>query len=169
MTDASINDSVAVMAYVAPEQAVKLAVSNGEPPEDLHVTLAYLANQASAVTPVQRYIIQACLSSLVRPLLPVTADVFARAEFNFDPSDPEREPCSVILVQSDELATLYDNVQDFFAENVYVELDNSFPIWVPHITLGYNVPISRVTPYKGGEVTFDRIKISWGGELVELT
>lgn len=165
-SDAPANEGVAIMAYVAPDQAAKLAVPNAEPPNALHVTLGYLNEQAADVSFASRMVLQAQLRELDY-LFPLVGNAFARAEFNFDAQN-ERESCATLLVQSQALLDAHEAVEKILAMSYSVSSSTEFPLWIPHITLGYNLPITAITADKLGPVTFDSLKIGWGDNLVAL-
>jgi hypothetical protein len=153
---------VAIMAMLSAADAAKLAQPGGEAPEDLHCTLGYLAKDAIEYSDdVKASLAEALASAWTGP---VSAKAFATAVFNA--ADAEREPCSVLLVQSDELAAAHQGVSDAIGGLA----SDTFPIWIPHTALVYNA----ATPLPpelavGQDVTYDRLVMAWGGEQIDLT
>jgi hypothetical protein len=122
---------VAIMAMLSAADAAKLAQPGGEAPEDLHCTLGYLAKDAIEYSDdVKASLAEALASAWTGP---VSAKAFATAVFNA--ADAEREPCSVLLVQSDELAAAHQGVSDAIGGLA----SDTFPIWIPHVSLRYGL------------------------------
>lgn len=163
---APVHDGVAIMLMVTPDDAAQLTTEGGELAENLHVTLGYLTGLADEYTADQKTTVIAALASMLSSSdgLPLQATAFATAQFN--PKDAERQPCAVVLVQSDALATLHDAVTEALAD----EASHTFPIWFPHIAIAYNADASVIPADLLGElVTFDRLVISWGGQHTDLS
>lgn len=126
----------------------------------LHCTVAYLSEPAASYTPEQR----AALSTALSALHPEgVADAFATAHFN--PDDDEREPCAVLLVQSDWLNTFHEQVSAAI-EGAGLMLSTTFPIWIPHVAIAYNADPSVIPDgVVGTEIDFNRLVVGWGGEV----
>lgn len=165
------NTGACLMAFLAAGDAQRLAVPGGEAPEDMHVTLAYLANPAADYSDEVRTAVDAALARAW--VQPVAAEAFGLAQLN--PDSAEREPCAVLLVQSDDLANCrdamlaaLDELGDIDSEWT-VELSTTFPIWVPHVTVGYNIDPAEIPPGATGPLTFDRLIMAWGDDQHDLT
>jgi hypothetical protein len=159
-----------IMAYLSEKDAERLSVEGGTDPADMHITLGYFEQEAGAINPETRAIIQYNLRDIGAHMFPVPGSVFARAQFNFGNSaDDERPPCSVLLAQSAELSNVHTAVSMTVDGTAGLTLSTTFPIWVPHITVGYNVDLDLVSPDSLGPVTFDRLIVSWGDEKVDVT
>jgi hypothetical protein len=155
------------MLYVHPDDAVRLAVDGGEPAADLHVTLFYLDRPADDYTAEDRAGLELKLGDVLadRPL-PVTADGYATAHFN--PDSAERDPAAVILVQSQELADLHD-AADRVIEQMIGPQNPTFPIFVPHVTLAYNVGPEVIGADSLGPIRFDRLVMAWGETQTDIS
>jgi 2'-5' RNA ligase len=164
---APVHTGAYVMAMVAAAEADELAVDGGEAPETMHVTLGFLAEPAASYTDEQRAALE---SALADASMPVTANAFALATFNADNEpDDDRPPCVVMLVQSDNLAALHDTVTAAIAAVPGMEASTAFPIWMPHVTLGYGLEQADVPTGRLGPVTFDRLVIGWGEQQYEVS
>lgn len=151
-----------VMALVAADEATDLAVDGGDDAATLHVTLGFLAEPAASYTDDQRAQLEAALADVS---MPVTADAFGLATFNADNEpDDDRPPCVVMLVQSLDLATLHELVTEAVGTVAGVEVSTTFPIWTPHVTLGYGLDQADVPTDRLGPITFDRLVLGWAGE-----
>lgn len=153
----------AVLLMLSAADAARLAVDGGEAPEQMHVTVGYLADPAASYSDD----VQASILDGLAPLadmLPVSADAFATAHFN--PEDDDRDPCAVVLVQSDDLASIHDGVSDAIASMA----STTFPIWIPHLTVAYNADPSVIPMgVVGGQLTFDRLVLGWGPDQITVT
>lgn len=157
-----------IMAKVSAADAARIAVPGGDPADELHVTLAFLDKPAAEYDQAARDRLDAAVAA-INPG-PITATAFAIATFNADNEpDDDRPPCTVLIVQSAQLAQLHDSVCDVIGAVDGVEEAGDFPTWIPHITLGYNIAPADVPPGRLGDVHFDSIVIGWGGEQHTLT
>lgn len=157
------NTGVAIMLLVADTDAARLAAPGVEiDPPGLHCTLAYLAEPAASYTPEQQQSLISALGSVTRQL---SAVAFATAQFN--PNDPEREPCAVLLVQSPELKKAHDDVANALA-TAMLDQSTSFPIWIPHVAIGYNIDTSVIPAAALGDVAFDGLVLGWAGQQIPI-
>lgn len=158
----TVHDGVAILLMLTAVDAADLAIADGEPAENLHVTLGYLAQDAADYTAAAKTTLIASLTGLLE--VPIMAAAFATAQFN--PNDPEREPCAVVLVQSTELAELHDAVTEAIGD----EASTTFPIWFPHVAISYGTDTTVIpTARLGTDLTFDRLVLGWAGEQIDIT
>lgn len=153
---------VAIMLGLDPASTSTCAASGVEvPPPGLHCTVGYLSEPAASYSPEQQ---QALVDALGKIDPAGTAAAFASAHFN--PDDPEREPCAVLLVQSDWLAQLHDQVEQAITA-AGLEQATTFPIWIPHVAIAYNAdPTVIPDGAVGSQVGFDRLVVGWGGQQI---
>ena len=148
----------------APDEASRLVVPGAEPVESLHVTLAWLGDTDGDPSPQVPYeeAVEAVRAAIERatPGDALTADAFAVAVFNPEGFDPDRDPATVLLMQSQSLADLRGLMQETVADL------SDFPVWFPHLTLGYSIdPLTEEqVAERVGPVTFDRVAVSYGSE-----
>ena len=147
----------------SPADAGRLVVPGGDPEDRLHVTLAWLGDTEGAPSPEVAY--EDAIDAIAGVLAtdgppPFAADVFAHAVFNPEGFDPDRDPATVLLVQSADLADLRALVQATVPDL------SEFPTWFPHLTLGYNLPplTADEVAARVGPTTFDRVAVSYGAE-----
>lgn len=164
----------AMIALVPTEADLdRLAVEDGEPRDELHLTLYYLGD-AAAIDDVTR----AALVNAVRGLLeardepPVTARAFGVAHWN--PTGDE--PAWVLNVGDDAEGESLGYVRGVVTEalhdaSVAFVLPTQHTPWQPHICIAYGDDedwygrlLNRV-----GDVTFDRVRFAFGGEVTDLT
>jgi len=100
----------------APDEASRLVVPGAEPVESLHVTLAWLGDTDRGPAPQQSYeeAVEAVRTAIEQatPDVALTADAFAVAVFNPEGFDPDRDPATVLLMQSPSLGDLRGLMQE---------------------------------------------------------
>lgn len=150
------------------EDAARLAVDGGEDVEQLHLTLAFLGEAADVPDEARGEVIERALAHFVDQL-PITGTGFAVAEFNPLGSDP----CCVLIVGDDtgRLEAEQHFVCDFIVTIPgWMPPDQRSP-WVPHITLMYVDPADidvKELSFLTGPVIFDRVRVAFGGEVVDV-
>ena len=169
------------MVALIPANPAALAVDDGDPVEQLHMTLAYLG-EVTEWPEAYRQAVHAVAARVTgiaaeqrgegdpEPLFtaqkPFRLNVFSHAVFN---------------PNGDKAATVYlfdgdgDRTEvEFLAADVQGQLRNAlgdvdFPQqhrpWVPHVTAGYGVPVDALE--FTGPVVFDRIRVALGEEVTD--
>ena len=151
-----------VALYPRTDDALKMAIPGGEPPQDMHVTLAYCGEDVSDLgDPGQ---LAQRLQEIANTFTVIDARIMGHATFNPDGGDPEDEreqdPCAVYLVSdSDQLPDLHTAVLD--AVNQEFSIPRQHLPWIPHITAGYGLDAAQLS--FTGPVLLDRIGLAWGG------
>lgn len=166
---ASVARTSATVALVPTEEdAARLALEGGEDASELHLTLAYLG-EAADWTEEGREAVTDYIHEASATLLPVVARVFGGAYWNPDGD----EPAWVWNVGDDRdgastpLAELRDHLLTAVTDGFDLPVQHS--PWVPHVCACYGGGdrtadlASRVGP-----VTFDRVRVAFGGEYVDL-
>lgn len=149
-----------IALYPRQDDALKLAVPGGEPPQDLHVTLAFLGDDVSSLDPSE---LLHALPGLLDPVTVITARVMGHAFFNPDGGpNGDFDPCAVYLISdSEQLPELHDDVMDMLNYTL-----GDFPLptqhlpYIPHCTAGYGLDIHALT--FTGQVLFDRVGLALG-------
>lgn len=154
------------MAYISfmvpPEAAIELSklYTEGDlsPPEDMHVTLAFLSKSTSPSQVLRAIAACQVVASTSAPI-PMHAALLT----SFPPNPDHREGVPVVVrVVSDALfsfrARLCTELDKFG-----VEYSRRFPEYKPHVTLSHGP--ERVPPQKVGPVSWVSSQIMvWGGE-----
>ena len=161
--DAEQAKSTGGMLALKPRQdyAEAMAVPGGEPPEDMHVTVIYFGQDVtdSSIGPDA---ISQQIAGIADQFSAITAKVIGPALFN--PTGPE--PCAVYLIggspesNATDLREIHDQLEDAVAP--LWDLSEQHSPWHPHITAGYNLPISALG--YSGDVILDRLVLEWAGE-----
>lgn len=141
--------------------ADQLAVTGdgAEPVEELHVTIAYLGDDVTSLTPEQRRKIGEAVWVAASDLAPQRVRIGGHAVFNPN-GENDGEPCAVYLVNGNsKLIELHNE----FAETTDQE---QFTPYVAHITAGYGTPIDRLT--FTGEIVLDRLRLALGNDVTDF-
>ncbi|WP_328856904.1 2'-5' RNA ligase family protein [Williamsia herbipolensis] len=150
----------------AASDAADLALDGAEPPDELHVTLAYLGDDLTDVADDQVDEWVRIITEGVAQAQPLSGTLFARASFN--DQNPDREQCAVYLIEAPGLSALRAQVWDI-AEAPPIEAPApTFDGYVPHMTMGYGVDVGDLAAGQGREVTFDRIRVAVAGRTVDI-
>lgn len=120
--------------------------------DDLHVTLAYVPCDPAMdeIGLIENAMVQVA-TELAMSTGKFQADVSGRGRLGDNDA-------GVLFMESDDLAEVHDRI----LANPYLQIDESFPNWVPHLTLGYGDAIDiEHFPVDIPPVVFDRIGV-WG-------
>lgn len=168
---ADVHTGAMVALIPTADDAARLAVDGGEPPEQLHVTLAYLGEAADLGAQGQQDVIDAA-SSAVNGLPTVEADIFSVNVFNpvsgNTPADArDRDTCLVWGLSGDEIDAVHDMVTAALAG---VESPDQHQPWHAHMTAEYTDDLSLIPTLaeRVGPVTFDRVRIAFGGQIIDI-
>lgn len=146
--------------------AKRLALKDFEAPEQLHLTLVYLGDAADIPDQARESIIAAARRYAAEP---ISAQAFAVNVFN--PTGDE--PALVLGVGNggpglEELrSNVYSSVRGIPG---FPLADNHSP-WVPHVTLAYSEhpgELLEEATKRTGPVTFDRIRVAFGGDNTDI-
>jgi len=150
------------------EEAERLAVENGLDVDDLHLTLCYLG-PAAKITPATRMLLVEQLRAVARDVPVVDAEGFAVAAFN--PTEPEKDTCLVLLVSGSELKPVRDEI-DIIARTAmrYDYYPEQHEPWIPHVTLVYTNRTSDLPGIKDrtGPIRFDRLRLAFAGTYTDI-
>lgn len=155
------------MIALVPAHPELLAVAGGDPAEELHLTLAYLGDDATLITEEAAQLLKGWAADISSYHEPLTGSIFAHSLWN--PASEEFEPATVYEIDPDgwELAGIQDSAvcraRDILGSALFPKQHSPFK---PHVTAGYNLDVSKLTAT--GEVTFDRIRIALGGEVTDF-
>lgn len=158
------------------EDAERLAYDGGEPLDQLHMTLVYLGEAADISNESRLKLLDAIGKWAVgRPS--VVARAFSINIFN-PVNSGEFDPCIVVGLGGDDLESFNDEVVEI-AEEAGVDTSLSKRPWIPHVTLTYLVDdmtdmlygldVPGLAGQRMGEVTFDRLRVAFGGEVHDFT
>lgn len=135
----------------------RLAVDGGDAPEELHLTLSYLGEDLTGISPDVRDQLTNDVSAYANATAPIQADVFAHAAFN--PNGDKHDPCAVYVINGDFER---DTVHDMAFRALGDALPAPHPQFIPHVTAGYGLDVSTLS--YTGPVTFDRVRLAIADE-----
>lgn len=138
----------------------RLALVDGEPPEELHTTILYLGKAADYSYQTRDRIIQAMREVALR-FRNVTGNGFGINVWN--PSGDE--PCVVLGVSGKEMADIYNGIVSALQGFDLLQVPEQHEPWVPHITLKYTQNFDDMDELADltGEVVYDAIRVVFGG------
>lgn len=157
------NEHTGGMVALVPdaESARRLALPDGIASEELHLTLAYLGDDAAGFTGAQRSELLQHVQAAAVAHAPILARVFAHATFNPD-RWAGREPCAVYLVgECPELTPLATR----FATVAPVPQHDPF---IPHMTAGVGGFFRAGDLHFTGTMVFDRLRLALGEDVVDV-
>lgn len=160
---AEVHTGAMIALLPSEADAERLAMEGFESADQLHLTLVYLGDAVDFSDEQRAAIINAVRR---RANNAITANAFAVSVFNMNGD----EPCVVLGIGNagTELEQLHSGV--FGAARSYNIAENHTP-WVPHVTLAYtNAPLELLSDAaeRLGPITFDRIRVAFGGDNVDL-
>jgi 2'-5' RNA ligase len=145
---------------------LRLAVQGGEPPEQMHLTLLFLGDNAD-LEDMDRERLLSWAATFAAGWDAIGAEAFAPALFN--PTGPE--PCAAMVCSGADLAEFYETVLADVSELVDLPPDLHAP-WIPHVTLAYLTTGQQFADgewaTRVGPVTFDRLRLAFGGDVTDF-
>lgn len=146
------------------DDALQLQVPGGEPPQDMHVTLAYLGEDVTQEGDPGG--LSRAIGQIADTYTALTARVIGHATFNPDGGeDGGSDPCAVYIISdNDQLDQVHRDVLD--AANVEFNVPKQHAPWVPHCTAGYGIDANRLT--YTGPIVFDRIGLRFAGQSMDF-
>lgn len=161
--DSDGEEHTGAMIALVPSDAdiERLVVEDGEPADQLHLTLMFLGEAADISENARQQIIDA-ISRYAEA--PVTAEGFSVNVFNPKASNS----CIVLGVGNDagDLEALHSNIASSIGGLAGLKIPDQHTPWVPHITLAYTDEFDGVEEMatRTGPITFDKIRVAFGGE-----
>lgn len=168
----------AMIALVPGEDDLRrLAVVDGEPRNQLHVTLVYLG-EADDISMDARTKLVERLEKVLGGRGAVAGEAFAVSVFNppgrVKEDGKDRDTCIVLGLSGRELDQIHMTV-DGVARDVQdttrgFGLPEQHVPWIPHVTLVYTDDVRRVAALtdKTGPVTFDRVRLAFGDDVHDI-
>lgn len=150
------------MVALVPDEASRLALAlpgkAAEPPEDLHLTVTYLGDDAVDLPEERRLALVKNAGTVGELMEPVTGRAFAHATFNPD-GGAGRSPCAVYLIGE---AGAIDGLRAMFTD-----YDNGeHAPYIPHVTAGYGLTAADLSYI--GPVTFDTLRVAIGETSIDI-
>lgn len=155
------------------EDAERIAVENGLPVEDIHLTLYFLGEADQYTSQIRERILEN-MWDVAAKYGPVRSDGFAIAAFN--PTNPEKDTCIVLLASGGPLDQIQEDAQFAVLNGSRDVVGHTHMVpeqhkpWIPHLTLTYDENTGLVKKYKNrtGPITFDRICVAFDTLVVDI-
>lgn len=147
--------------------AERLAVTGGEEPDELHLTLGYLGEAAMIPEEVRDALVD-CVARCVEDWPTIIGDAFNVSLMN--PDGPE--PCVVLGVGGGQLDRAHEKIMTDVMRTISNEglsLEPQHRPWLPHVTLVYTGEADLgVFTDRMGPIIFDRVCLAFGDEVMEI-
>jgi len=151
----------------------RLAVEDGEHPDQLHCTVLYLGEAADIPDDVFAALIEEVVAVVeeAQDAGPVVAEGFNVSLFN--PHRDDRDTCVVLGLSGDQLSLMSQQIRARVLqrlESMSFEIPAQHEPWVPHVTLAYTDDHSLVERFadRTGDVTFDRVRVVLGDDVYDI-
>lgn len=157
---------IALVPTVEDAQRLTQHAKNGEPADELHLTLFYFGD-ASALSHAQQESIIGAVRALASEFGPLNAEAFGVALLN-----PTKKPCWVLNIGGEAI----DVFRELLVEQLADRPDEHRP-WLAHVTLGYGEDGFLPFPPESagavaedwfGPLVFDRVRVAFAGEYVDV-
>jgi len=165
--DSDGEEHTGAMVALVPTDAdiERLLVEDGEPADQLHLTLMFLG-EAADISENSRAQIIAAVERYADAQL--SANGFSVNVFNPMASNS----CIVMGVGNDDgsLQELQMNVASSLRGLAGLMIPDQHTPWVPHVTLAYTDEFGKVEELgtRTGPITFDKIRVAFGGEVHDI-
>jgi hypothetical protein len=147
-----------IALYPRAVDAQALAITGGEPLEDLHLSLVDFGEDVRGSSDAA--LKQRLEALTAAPSYPIEAQVFGHAVLNPD-HGPSGAAAVYLVGDATDLASLRSQAMQFSAR--LFQLPAQHEPWLAHITASYG--LSDILLTYTGPVIFDRIGLSWAGHI----
>lgn len=153
-------DYMGAMIAFRPGMAEELTVPGGMPSDELHVTMVYLGSDHTVYTDEHRAMIHQILSDHA---VSVEAPVVGVRSLGDD--DPA---ATVLLLDSPELQVIRVGLKNSMLEAGVPVPEDSYPEFIPHITVGYGTSLDDASAMVGKTVTLATLGAWFGPDRDEV-
>jgi 2'-5' RNA ligase len=140
--------------------AAKMAVDGGEDPDQMHLTLAYLGDQATGMPEDTKSRLHSAMSSIAAVTPPVSARATGHLLFNPDGGpEGDRTPCAAYVVSDSPVLT---SLRDAVIGHTDEPQHDPF---IPHVTGAYDRDAGALT--YAGPVRFHALRVAIGDRATD--
>lgn len=147
------------MVAFKPTKPDQLVVDGGDPPEDLHVTMAFLGDDVSDMPDGAVNAVHAGAKAAAR-LTPTTAKVAGVGRLG--DADP---PATVLFLNGEDLARARSALLDSMSSYGTEEFHPQHEPYIAHLTLGFGLDPNDYQDLVGTEFELDRVDVHMGGNV----
>lgn len=151
--------------------ALDPAIEGAEPREELHLTLFYLGDAADIPETVRDEIHDAVTDTIRIYDDPLQGTGFGVNMWNPDGEDPAWV-IAVGDVEINALASLRHRLGSHLASiSEFTTMPEQHTPWQPHVCVAYSSAVDLVAEIipKLGEITFDRVRVAFAGEVTDIS
>lgn len=175
LPDAEDVQNTGAMVALIPSQGNidRLAVEEGEHPDQLHCTVVYLGEAADIPDDVFAAVMEEIVGAIeeAEEPGPVVAEGFNVSLFN--PHREDRDTCVVLGLSGEHLSLLAQRIRARILDRL-AQMSHEIPTqhepWIPHVTLQYTDDHSSVERFadRTGDITFDRVRVALGDDIYDI-
>lgn len=166
---AQVHTGAMVALRPSEQDVARLAVTDGEPQDQLHLTLAYLGDADQIPPEVRKKVAEKMSQVAAGYRQSLDGDGFAIDVFNPGTAN-NRDTAIVMGVGGQSMADVHAATMAALGEIDGLSMPEQHVPYVPHITLQYTDDLNRVKPLadRVGPVKFDRLRLAFGGEITDI-
>jgi len=155
------------MIALIPADPGSLAVSGGDPADQLHLTLAYLGDDVSQLSDATRSALKSHVATMSRGVPPIDAHIMGHALWNPDGGpDGDMDPCAVYQVQhSPQISDTRQYALEGASRHLGADMPDQHPGFLPHVTAGYGLTPDALE--YAGPVQFNMLRLALGDEVTD--
>ena len=144
-----------VMVALVPDDPGAFVLEHAEalPEDDLHITLCYLGKVQDLTSFDQNKIL-----ADTRRVCDEIGHAFTTSSDGVVVmgSNDDGVPATALLVQADDIVALYDALAEA------LNYESTYPSFIPHMTMGYGVPIEDAQERVGQQISFSNVLVKFG-------
>lgn len=166
---AQVHTGAMVALRMSEQDAARLAVTGGEPQDQLHSTLAYLGEADRIPLEIREQIAEKMGQVAASYKHPLDGDGFAIDVFNPGTTN-DRDTAIVVGVGGQSMADVHAATMAALGDIEGLSMPEQHMPHVPHVTLQYTDDLNRVKTLadRVGPVKFDRLRLAFGGEITDI-
>lgn len=171
LTAAAVQHTGAMIALIPTDADLdRLTLDEGEPRDELHLTLFFLGEAVDYTT-----VVRTALTDVMRDVVASeeSSELLGRA-FGVNYWNPSSDDPAWVLAIGDgvetSLSAFRSAIENALGDDVRTLMPAQHSPWVPHVTLMYGDGIDRIAEMvaRVGDLSFDRIRLAFGDEVTDI-